>query len=173
MLGRREMKQVTRPDQRGIMALVEAGFGVGCLGFVQPQTAHRCVNRRLRRWERAIATSPRRSAAFRARRGDRGSGFAGNCARGDQDGQLWRGVNPTRSSTARGAARSPQSCTANSPSPCHSAAERSNPAIRGAASLGAWGSNHADCTRSTPALRSLFRSTRAARRFPSNTGKQQ
>ena len=49
MLGRREMKQVTRPDQRGIMALVEAGFGVGCLGFVQPRATYGCVNRRLRR----------------------------------------------------------------------------------------------------------------------------
>ena len=52
--------------ETGIMGPVEAGSGVGCLDSVHSQAAHKCVNRRLRCWERATVTSPRRSAAFRA-----------------------------------------------------------------------------------------------------------
>ena len=76
------MKQAMRPAQRGIMALfatgivalVEAGSGSGCPDPVQLQTTPRCVNRRLRRWARAMATASRRSAAFRARDGWRRKG---------------------------------------------------------------------------------------------------
>ena len=58
--GRREMKQVVQPAQKGIMASaetgivapVETGFGVGCPDFVQSRATHGCVNRRLRRRER-------------------------------------------------------------------------------------------------------------------------
>ena len=89
--GRREMKQVVQPAQRGamrpveirIMALVEtgilgpveAGSGVGCPDFVQSRATPGCVNRRLRRWERTTVTSSRRSAAFRARDGWRWQGW--------------------------------------------------------------------------------------------------
>ena len=66
--GRREMKQVVQPAQRGAMrpvetwtmalvetwtmVSVEAGSGVGCPDFVQSRATHGCVNRRLRRRER-------------------------------------------------------------------------------------------------------------------------
>ena len=81
--GRHETKQAMQPAQRGIVALVEtgimgpveAGSGVGCPGFVRPRATPRCVNRRLRRRERAMATSPRRSAAFRAQDGWRWQGW--------------------------------------------------------------------------------------------------
>ena len=58
-----------RPVETRIMGPVEAGSGAGCLDSVHPQTTPRCVNRRLRRWERAIATASRCSAAFRAQGG--------------------------------------------------------------------------------------------------------
>ena len=61
--------------ETGIMGPVEAGSGVGCLDSVQPQATHRCVNRRLRRWERATATALRRGAAFRAQDGWRRQGW--------------------------------------------------------------------------------------------------
>ena len=61
--------------ETGIMGPVEAGSGVGCLDFVRPQVTHRCVNRRLRRWERTTATASRCSAAFRAQDGWRWQGW--------------------------------------------------------------------------------------------------
>ena len=81
--GRREMKQVVQPAQRGAMrpvetwtmVSVEAGSGVGCPDFVQSRATHGCVNRRLRRRARTTATSPRRSAAFRAQDGWRWQGW--------------------------------------------------------------------------------------------------
>ena len=97
--GRREMKQVVRPAQRGAMrpvetwtmalvetwtmalvetwtmVSVEAGSGVGCPDFVQSRATHGCVNRRLRRRARTTAMSPRRSAAFRAQDGWRWQGW--------------------------------------------------------------------------------------------------
>ena len=52
-------------------------WGLGWVAWipVQPQATHRCVNRRLRRWERATATALRRGAAFRAQDGWRRQGW--------------------------------------------------------------------------------------------------
>ena len=54
------------PCETGITVSVETRSGAGCPDSVQPQTTHRCVNRRLRHRARTTATAPKRSTAFRA-----------------------------------------------------------------------------------------------------------